>query len=156
MRSGVLILFPIFAVLGCQTGPSIAGTWDMSAPQMQQQGATATATFAQPDRVTMNVVVTGDGQQSALGIGKGATINLKIDGKYKLEGDKLTIDVSTAEATESGLTGFAKQNWSMVKKQTEDQFLAQAQTNKTSTIKWEGNDKFVGDSGQGTVTFTRK
>ncbi len=145
----------VAALAGCQMGPDVAGTWDMSSPAMAGQNAKATVTLTKPEKAVTEVVISGSASSAAMGMPESAKLTVKIDGTYSFKDGKLTLTPGSATVTETGLTGVAKNSFQQMKPMIEGQAKQQAGNVTESEVKWDGNDKFTATVGGESVTFTR-
>lgn len=145
-----LALAAVLALAGCNSGPSLVGTWDVSGLSDMPSGAKTTMTFAAPDKMTMVV-------KSDLPIPSAkASMTATIHGTYAQKGDALTLKAETANLKFDGLPAQMQALADQNAEQGKQQMLDQINKSPESKIAWEGTDKVtVSGSGQ-TMTMTRQ
>lgn len=148
------LLLPLALVLaGCSSGPDVAGTWDVSDVTGSMQmppGSKMSVTFTKPDKAEIvNTMSAPMGSANA-------TITATISCSYKQEGSNLTMEGKDVRLDVQGVSDQIKK---MVESQSEagkKSMLEQINKSPTSTLTWEGNDKFVAKTTDGSMTFTRR
>jgi hypothetical protein len=152
MRKSFLLALAL-AVAGCSSGPDIAGTWDVSdvtGPTQMPPGSKMSVTFTKPDKA--EIVNT---MQAPMGASS-AAITATISCTYSQSGTSLTLQGKEVKLEVQGIPEPMRKLFESQAEAGKKSMLDQINKSPKSTITWEGNDKFVAKTTDGSMTFTRR
>lgn len=153
MRKAPLILLGLFsiAVVGCSSGPSVDGKWNVTGMKGLPPGSTFSATFSKPDKVAMVM----DMSQEIPGA-KPLKIHADIDATYKITGEIMDVHVVDAKFKADGAPDVIKKQVDDQMKTMGDQVKAEVNKNGKQKMKWNGPDSFTLSGANGSEeTYTR-
>jgi hypothetical protein len=152
MKRILVSLVAVVAVLGgCKGGNSLDGKWSIATSSSKMPaGSTLNATFSGGDSVAMIMDM-----PQPLPDGKKINLHADIKGKYKLDGDMMTITVEDVKFTGSGFPNEIKAMMETQMKTMGDQVKDQLNKEGAAKLNWVDNDKFTITGKSGPETFTR-
>lgn len=136
---------------GCKSGHSFAGKWTIPPPENLPPGATFSATFADPNKVSLVL----DFPQP-LPTGKTIQIHGDVVGTYTADETSMTIHADTVKFTTSGLPDNVKSIAESQMTPMSDSLKEQLNKQGKTKLTWTDNDHFTlsGSTGK-PETFTR-